>query len=488
MSSEPNQQRFRELLDLVLEGGADAKQMDEFERLVLADSKLTQETAAYLSERASLSLPNGLPVADLPQDIQDGFLTRPKGFWQRAGRSSRFAWASAAVLLVVCTWFGWRLWVDASVATLVDVRDCRWAASEYATISGERLGQGRMRLVEGIAKIDFDRGVEVTLEGPADFEILDEMTCMLHSGRIFSSVRAGGEGFIVRTPSATYVDRGTIFGVQVDPEGVSELQVFQGRVDVSQVTKQVARQVLTGQAVSVSKEGIVPLDKEGRGLALTRDSSTESRRLFQISTAVGGGDDAFVHVRPSARQTYTAPPDTLLLKNPGSNEFKIWTRRVLLKFDLSLLPSEEIMSATLQVTTVPTGMGYATLQPDTRVAAFGVTSADSTNWSSADVTWETAPGYGDGPQELAEDDLMALGTFMIPQSARVGTFTLGGKALAEFLRQRANETVTVLLVSQTAGTGSGYVHGIASRSHPSAKPPTLQIQLADRDVLDHVQQ
>ena len=56
------------------------------------------------------------------------------------------------------------------VARLTHVADCRWKDQELAP--GSRLNSGQsLHLLSGVAELNFDRGVRVTLQGPALLEI-----------------------------------------------------------------------------------------------------------------------------------------------------------------------------------------------------------------------------------------------------------------------------------------------------------------------------
>ncbi len=97
---------------------------------------------------------------------------------------------------------------------------------------GARLGQGRLRLAEGLARIVFDNGAEVTIQAPADLEIRSTRLCILHGGRLVAKVPPPATGFLVETPTAVLKDLGTEFGVNVSTGGISDVEVFDGRVDV----------------------------------------------------------------------------------------------------------------------------------------------------------------------------------------------------------------------------------------------------------------
>ena len=105
---------------------------------------------------------------------------------------------------------------------------------ETAIPTGARLVAGRrLELRRGLAEISFNSGAGIILEGPAVFEPTGENGGFLHSGKLAANVPVPAAGFSVHTPSAMIVDLGTEFGVAVEADGSSEVQVFSGDVGIS---------------------------------------------------------------------------------------------------------------------------------------------------------------------------------------------------------------------------------------------------------------
>src|SRR5262249_30719303 len=86
---------------------------------------------------------------------------------------------------------------------------------------GSVLPKGRYRMRSGRALLSFFTGVQVLVEGPADFELVsvDQMLC--HSGKLRARIPKGSEGFLVSGPGALVVDLGTEFGLNVETGGRS---------------------------------------------------------------------------------------------------------------------------------------------------------------------------------------------------------------------------------------------------------------------------
>jgi hypothetical protein len=91
----------------------------------------------------------------------------------------------------------------------------------------------RLRLREGSAVLTFDAGAQLTVFGPADFEITSATSIKCRRGRVTTLVDHRGKGFSIETPQAKVVDLGTQFGLQISEKGETEVVVFQGSIDLS---------------------------------------------------------------------------------------------------------------------------------------------------------------------------------------------------------------------------------------------------------------
>ena len=143
------------------------------------------------------------------------------------------ATAAAVIFFVLFVKFGPVSVPSVDVATVADQMNVKWADSSYSPKSGERLWTKDfpMDLKKGIISIEFDEGVEVTIEGPALFEV-ERSGIYLKYGRLYGMVSEMGLGFTVRTPTSQFVDQGTEFGVLADINGSSELHVTKGKVQL----------------------------------------------------------------------------------------------------------------------------------------------------------------------------------------------------------------------------------------------------------------
>ena len=123
------------------------------------------------------------------------------------------------------------------VARLTQLANCHWVGSSKIPGAGDELAAGRvLQLAEGVAEIEFAIGAKVILQSPVSFQLISANTAKLEVGKATVEIEnERARGFKILTPEATFVDRGTEFGVEVAPGGSSKVHVFRGIVDVHQL-------------------------------------------------------------------------------------------------------------------------------------------------------------------------------------------------------------------------------------------------------------
>ena len=152
----------------------------------------------------------------------------------RVGAISIAILAIAASFLLVMNWPGTTPQRDnatPTIATLAYTSNARWGSAERAL--GDGFGKGKLNLEVGLARLDFRNGATVTLQGPAEFEILSTERTILSSGILTAFIPESAVGFEVVTPAMDVVDLGTAFGVSVGADGETDVCVFEGEVEVS---------------------------------------------------------------------------------------------------------------------------------------------------------------------------------------------------------------------------------------------------------------
>lgn len=148
--------------------------------------------------------------------------------------SRRFSWRMAAAILLplMLAIAGWMLFrIGGASATLTSSVDARWASATPPEL-GQRLSSNELQLESGLAQVHFPSGASIIIQGPARFRIRPDNGVELNAGRLTAIVPPSAHGFAAHTPSAIVVDLGTGFGLSVSSSSQTEVDVFEGRVQV----------------------------------------------------------------------------------------------------------------------------------------------------------------------------------------------------------------------------------------------------------------
>ena len=124
---------------------------------------------------------------------------------------------------------GPRLQTTLHIATLTHAAGCVWDSPEPWR-DGSRLLPADLRLKAGIARIRFDSGPELAIEGPAHLRLDSSTSATVLHGRVFFRGSEAAAPFKLKTPTSTLVDLGTEYAVVVGPGG-EEVYVLDGEVE-----------------------------------------------------------------------------------------------------------------------------------------------------------------------------------------------------------------------------------------------------------------
>jgi hypothetical protein len=475
------------LCEAAIEGRLTPEEHQRLEALVLGNAEARRLYVEYLHQHASLrwsvAEPGFLPLA--PSDRHRTLA--------RATPSARqvVTWLAAAAALVAAVGLGLHLAGSrhedrdrtgsaAPFARLAEGKACKWDGGTLPTEVGARLGAGRLRLAQGLARILFDHGAEITLEAPADLELVARERCVLRGGRLVANVPTPAMGFVVETPTAVLHDLGTEFGVNVHDAGTSDVQVFRGLVDVQHRSSGRTEHLATGKNRRFRTAEVADFDP----LAEPPDIAAEpppadipAGRDVQISTALGKGKDAFIQPKyPSEHHS-----EILLLVKHSASPKPDYERKAYIGMDLASIAGTKVVEARLSLTFAPTGMGYASEVPDATFVVYGLTDESLEDWDEATIRWSNAPANLPGGASVEPSKVARLGTFEIVQGELSGTRSIEGEALADFLNRDTNGVATFIVVRQTQGSGrTDLVHGFASKRHPELPPTTLRLTVVPR--------
>jgi hypothetical protein len=150
----------------------------------------------------------------------------------------------------------------AEVAVVVQAESVQWLGGPGQTPRvGEVVTTGRLRLRQGRLTMAFFSGAALTVEGPAELEIMTADRVFCYQGRLRARVPQGAEGFTVAAQGYEVVDLGTEFGLNLESGGKARLMVFEGETSVS------------------------VFDKDGKSI---RGALLESRHAVEVDPSAGG--------------------------------------------------------------------------------------------------------------------------------------------------------------------------------------------------------
>jgi hypothetical protein len=185
--------------------------------------------------------------------------------------------------VAVCAVFAWLASASfpsnkaAEVAHIAELKNCRWMHQSEVSEEGTplRVGQ-RIELSEGQAKVLFDTGAELQIEGPSILEVKgpNAVFLTLGSAEVLAESKES-EGFILSTPSSKFVDLGTAFSATVAPDGLSRLEVSQGKVNLVVEEDHDTLLLQKGEAIFV---------EPGSHKILTRIESGDGTEQFRFPT------------------------------------------------------------------------------------------------------------------------------------------------------------------------------------------------------------
>jgi hypothetical protein len=115
------------------------------------------------------------------------------------------------------------------VATLAQSADCVWDHPHERPRVGARLSPGELRLTQGVARIHFDGGTDLVVQGPVKLRLESASAATVMQGKVVFRADETAVPFDLHTPCSTVVDLGAEYAVAVG-EGSEEIHVFDGEV------------------------------------------------------------------------------------------------------------------------------------------------------------------------------------------------------------------------------------------------------------------
>lgn len=475
MNPPDSKSELFELCDRLLDGEFSADDRQRLEALVLGNPEMRRLYVEIMHGHAALRH-NASRLG--PASLEEVLQAIPEELPANVTRARFPRWplqlAAAVAVCVGVWWFAPRP-SEKPLAKLIETNGARWENSSLPTTPGSPLRAGRLRLADGVARIVFQSGAEVSLEGPAELELTGTNACFLHAGALTAHVPERARGFLVGTANARLIDHGTDFGISTDAAGRAQVQVLQGEVELQHDRSGEKLRLLTRESTTITADRLRPSDKaegEPDRYAFARSAVSERPPTVTLTTAGGSGDAAYV-ASPGSKIHFS---DTLLLVKNAPGE--AYRRKAFLRFDLAPLRERKVAEATLTLNFEATGFGYASLTGAHTFAVYGLTDDIEDAWSADTLTWESAPAFSPDAGSVDTSRTVKLGTFSTERGVVSGTFSIEGQALADFLNKDVNRFATLIVVRETSEPKTtAAVHGFAGNRHPTLAPPTLRLTL-----------
>jgi hypothetical protein len=203
------------------------------------------------------------------------------------------------------------------------------------------------------------------LTGPSEF-VVDANGGSLRRGEVVARVTKLGHGFTIETPHGKIVDRGTEFGVVVDDFGVSEVNVFEGRVEafpgIAGGSKSERIDLTKGRRLQWSGNSIISMNDAQQALrprlnsAVTHSVKTASTTSLQNWQSVLGTDR---EKWKFLGEVVFAPEGLRLMGDSGADrpyavtahEFELLAGAVLVTCDVQFAGLENASNASFSILT-----------------------------------------------------------------------------------------------------------------------------------------
>jgi hypothetical protein len=266
----------RARLERLLEDSGEARAIF----LRLADDTVTLHEV----RTARLQQPAHTPELTCP-DVSACDLKSTRGRWLAvavaAGLAAIAAWA----------WFGSRPSPDdlfaadisaAPFARILNLSNVVWRDGAADFREWQRIkGGDAMQFDGGSIEVLYDNGVQFVMQGPADFTFLNEQKVMARAGKLVARVSPEAIGFKIVTPHALVIDRGTSFGMTIDPDRQTDVVVYEGKVDLAVGEPPATdRRLEAGEAMRIGRDGHL-----GRISSVASDAFLPPRLIDASSSA-----------------------------------------------------------------------------------------------------------------------------------------------------------------------------------------------------------
>ena len=248
--------------------------------------------------------------------------------------------AVALCLAVIASLSGW--WQmpapqgDGSVVARVGaVRKTHWMQPQAGLMAGALLKTGdRLELAAGVVDLVFGSGAEMHVTGPAVVRLASDNSAALLLGQVrLRAETPASKGFVLATRDTSFVDIGTEFVATVNADGLSQLNVTEGEVDIVWSGAPAASRVRAGETVFVEPgaQRVITRIERGEGTAAfafptipppsPSDAADQSQgsAVFRILSGQlkGGSGQAWLLADGVGQSKPDSPSESLLFQGPA---------------------------------------------------------------------------------------------------------------------------------------------------------------------------
>ncbi len=165
-----------------------------------------------------------------------------------------FAMAACLAVLMGASAISFAMKPAAVSVQVVHAEEARLTNRAGVMMVGEKLPLRELGLVSGFLRVRLESGVTLDLVAPVQAEFVSDMHVKLTRGQVTADVGEHGKGFVIETPQTRAVDLGTRFSMSVSESSSTDVAVFEGRVDLTTLTKTPVASLSAGDAVRVTPQ------------------------------------------------------------------------------------------------------------------------------------------------------------------------------------------------------------------------------------------
>lgn len=217
-----------EALRRYADGEANAEDIATIESAVLHDAEFRAFMIEYLhidSVLPEYATEMSAHLHVMPEASQPVARRRSDGGAQSPRLARWLIPAAAAAALVITTSLWFMRGSDGIEVEVLRVANAGLRVGDKVKLSSFTLAQGE-------AQVRLPSDVKLTLSGAGEVRFLDAMHARVLRGKVTVDVGEKGKGFILDAPQTRVVDLGTQFGVEARDDGLTDVMVIEGKIEL----------------------------------------------------------------------------------------------------------------------------------------------------------------------------------------------------------------------------------------------------------------